>query len=59
MRTKIIPKNDQEAAILEVQQKIMAGRTLVMVPKNIEFAESESNRQIENGIHKDQEQLRT
>ena len=57
--TKIILKNDQEPAILEVQQKIMAGRTAETVPKNSEVGESQSNGEIENGIKKYQEQFQT
>ncbi len=41
--TKILLKNDQEPAILEVQQKIMAGRSAETVPKNSEVGESQSN----------------
>ena len=56
---KIILKNDQEPAILEVQQKIMAGRTAETAPKNSEVGDSQSNGEIENGIKKYQEQFRT
>ena len=58
-RTKIIFKNDQEQAILEVQQKIMTGRTAETVPKNSEVGESQLNGGIKNGIKKYQEQFRT
>ena len=57
--TKIVLKNDQEPAMVDMQKKVMAARSAETVPKNSEVGESQSNGEVENAIKRFQEQLRT
>ena len=57
--SKVIMKNDQEPAIVEVQRKVLAGRSFETITKNSEVGESQSNGEVENAIKCFQEQFRT
>ena len=57
--TKVIMKSDQEPATVEVQWKVMAGRSSETVSTNIEVGESQPNGEVENAIKRFQEQILT